>query len=120
MLCAYAFFLAVPSLSPFRTTSLSFPHLSLSRLTRFVLQMRRWSLARLLRARQRDWSPLPLTLSTTNAQLMRNYLDGEVAAHNGDGTVEGLQAARKGEASLRWRLRETEVRLLLLPFFALY
>jgi hypothetical protein len=71
--------------------------------------MRRWSLARALRARQRDWSPLPLTLSTTNAQLMRNYLDGEVAAHNGEGNVES--AGRKGEASLRWRLRQTEVRL---------
>jgi len=51
---------------------------------------------------------------------MRNYLDGEVAAHNGEGTTETMAEARKGEASLRWRLRETEVRSSFpLPFLLL-
>ncbi|GAA6019224.1 hypothetical protein JCM10207_005043 [Rhodosporidiobolus poonsookiae] len=72
-----------------------------------AVRMRRFALSRLLRQKQRDWSPLPTTLSTTNAQLMRNYLDGDVAAHNGAGTsTESMMP--KDRASLRWRMRETE------------
>ncbi|GAA5825349.1 hypothetical protein JCM11251_006946 [Rhodosporidiobolus azoricus] len=71
-----------------------------------AVRMRRFALSRLLRQKQRDWSPLPTTLSTTNAQLMRNYLDGDVRDHNGTGDV--ASAAPKDRASLRWRLRETE------------
>ncbi|BGP18207.1 hypothetical protein JCM10213_007835 [Rhodosporidiobolus nylandii] len=70
------------------------------------VRMRRYTLSRALRAKQRDWSPLPTTLSTTNRQLMRNYLDGDVAAHNGTGDI--ASAMPKDRASLRWRLRETE------------
>ncbi|GAA5985385.1 hypothetical protein JCM11641_006383 [Rhodosporidiobolus odoratus] len=71
-----------------------------------AVRMRRYTLSRSLRQKQRDWSPLPTTLSTTNAQLMRNYLDGDVADHNGTGDVPSLMS--KDRASLRWRLRETE------------
>ncbi|GAA6037414.1 hypothetical protein JCM8097_008558 [Rhodosporidiobolus ruineniae] len=71
-----------------------------------AVRMRRYTLSRLLRQRQRDWSPLPTTLSTTNRQLMANWLDGTVEAHNGAGEV--ASAVPKDVASLRWRLRETE------------
>ncbi|GAA5886623.1 hypothetical protein JCM6882_005836 [Rhodosporidiobolus microsporus] len=71
-----------------------------------AVRMRRYALSRQLRQKQRDWSPLPTTLSTTNAQLMRNYLDGDVRDHNGAGDV--ASAMPKDRASLRWRLRETE------------
>ncbi|GAA5881014.1 hypothetical protein JCM16303_004636 [Sporobolomyces ruberrimus] len=76
------------------------------------VRMRRWALAEQLRKRTRDWSPLPIT-SSTNAQLMRNYLDGDADPReingvttgngNGSGTVR-----YKESPVLRWRLREIE------------
>ncbi|GAA5872731.1 hypothetical protein JCM8547_006328 [Rhodosporidiobolus lusitaniae] len=71
-----------------------------------AVRMRRYRLSLALRQRQRDWSPLATSMTSTNAQLMRNYLDGDVVAHNGPGEVESV--ARKDQASLRWRLRGTE------------
>ncbi|GAA6064372.1 hypothetical protein JCM10212_004105 [Sporobolomyces blumeae] len=70
------------------------------------VRMRRWALSEQLRKRTRDWSPLPIT-SSTNAQLMRNYLDGD--ADERTGTTDFVPpAARKDSPVLRWRLRETE------------
>ncbi|BGP33839.1 hypothetical protein JCM10296v2_005645 [Rhodotorula toruloides] len=66
-----------------------------------AVRMRRYTLSTLLRARTRDWSPLPIT-SSTNAGLMRNYLDGEAER----GRTESM-APKEGPV-LRWRLRETE------------
>ncbi|GAA5960649.1 hypothetical protein JCM3765_005889 [Sporobolomyces pararoseus] len=65
------------------------------------VRMRRWALAEQLRKRTRDWSPLPIT-SSTNTQLMRNYLDGEVEPR------EIAQQSYKDSPVLRWRLREIE------------
>ncbi|GAA6015285.1 hypothetical protein JCM11491_000999 [Sporobolomyces phaffii] len=65
------------------------------------VRMRRWKLAEYLRKRTRDWSPLPIT-SSTNTQLMRNYLDG-------DADPREIDAQRhKDSPVLRWRLREIE------------
>lgn len=69
------------------------------------VRMRRYALATALKARSRDWSPLPIT-SSTNSGLMRNYLDGD--ADDRDRT-ESMQP--KEGPVLRWRLRETEVSL---------
>ncbi|BGP26240.1 hypothetical protein Rt10032_c10g4275 [Rhodotorula toruloides] len=66
-----------------------------------AVRMRRYTLSTQLRARTRDWSPLPIT-SSTNAGLMRNYLDGEAER----GRTESM-APKEGPV-LRWRLRETE------------
>lgn len=66
------------------------------------VRMRRYALATALKARSRDWSPLPIT-SSTNSGLMRNYLDGD--ADDRDRT-ESMQP--KEGPVLRWRLRETE------------
>ncbi|GAA5900450.1 hypothetical protein JCM5296_001550 [Sporobolomyces johnsonii] len=66
-----------------------------------AVRMRRWTLSEELRKRTRDWSPLPIT-SSTNAGLMRNYLDGDAAAPN------VASQAPKDRPVLRWRLRETE------------
>ncbi|KAK4330068.1 hypothetical protein RTBOTA2_005408 [Rhodotorula toruloides] len=66
-----------------------------------AVRMRRYTLSTLLRARTRDWSPLPIT-SSTNAGLMRNYLDGEAER----GRTESMMP--KEGPVLRWRLRETE------------
>lgn len=86
------------------------------------VRMRRWALAEQLRKRTRDWSPLPIT-SSTNAQLMRNYLDGDAdertgidgqpmigvaTANAGAGTLSQSTTRRKDSPVLRWRLRETE------------
>ncbi|GAA5914022.1 uncharacterized protein JCM6883_007123 [Sporobolomyces salmoneus] len=65
------------------------------------VRMRRWALAEQLRKRTRDWSPLPIT-SSTNTQLMRNYLDGEADPR------EVAQQVYKESPVLRWRLREVE------------
>lgn len=62
--------------------------------------MRRWKLSEQLRKRTRDWSPLPIT-SSTNTQLMRNYLDG-------DADEREVQQPRDMPV-MRWRLREIEV-----------
>ncbi|GAA5940502.1 uncharacterized protein JCM15063_002354 [Sporobolomyces koalae] len=63
------------------------------------VRMRRWALAEELRKRTRDWSPLPIT-SSTNTQLMRNYLDGD---------ADPREVERpKDSPVLRWRLREVE------------
>ena len=73
--------------------------------------MRRWKLSEQLRKRTRDWSPLPIT-SSTNTQLMRNYLDGEADQRE-------VQQSRDMPV-MRWRLREIEVKkkqkLSLSPF----
>ncbi|GAA6056839.1 hypothetical protein JCM3770_003595 [Rhodotorula araucariae] len=66
-----------------------------------AVRMRRYTLARALRARTRDWSPLALT-SSTNAQLMRNYLDGDADRGRTD------SMAPKDGPVMRWRMRETE------------
>ncbi|CEQ40104.1 SPOSA6832_01695 [Sporobolomyces salmonicolor] len=66
-----------------------------------AVRMRRWTLSEELRKRTRDWSPLPM-LSSTNAGLMRNYLDGDATAPN------VASQAPKDRPVLRWRLRETE------------
>ena len=71
--------------------------------------MRRWALAEQLRKRTRDWSPLPIT-SSTNTQLMRNYLDGEVEPR------EIAHQSYKDAPVLRWRLREIEVSLTIFSF----
>jgi hypothetical protein len=76
----------------------------------FLLQMRRWALAEHLRKRTRDWSPLPIT-SSTSTQLMRNYLDG---------TADPRETSQKDSPVLRWRLREIEVSSRLAPFFILH
>lgn len=65
------------------------------------VRMRRWALAEQLRKRTRDWSPLPIT-SSTNSQLMRNYLDGEADPR------ETARQSYKESPVLRWRLREIE------------
>ncbi|GAA5999282.1 uncharacterized protein JCM10292_001727 [Rhodotorula paludigena] len=65
------------------------------------VRMRRYALARALKLRTRDWSPLPLT-SSTNAGLMRNYLDGDAER----GRTESM-APKEGPV-LRWRMRQTE------------
>ena len=65
--------------------------------------MRRYTLARALKTRTRDWSPLALT--STNAGLMRNYLDGDAEPRTGMDSVPV-----KDGPVMRWRMRETEVR----------
>lgn len=69
------------------------------------VRMRRYNLARALKARTRDWSPLPIT-SSTNSGLMRNYLDGDASDRD---RTESMPS--KEGPVMRWRLRETEVRL---------
>ncbi|GAA5841290.1 hypothetical protein JCM3766R1_005017 [Sporobolomyces carnicolor] len=66
------------------------------------IRMRRWALAEHLRKRTRDWSPLPIT-SSTNTELMRNYLDGDA-----DPREVAAQQGHKDRPVLRWRLREIE------------
>lgn len=75
--------------------------------------MRRYALARALKLRTRDWSPLPLT-SSTNAGLMRNYLDGDAER----GRTESM-APKEGPV-LRWRMRQTEVRERLVGTLSLH
>ncbi|KWU41821.1 hypothetical protein RHOSPDRAFT_13342, partial [Rhodotorula sp. JG-1b] len=66
------------------------------------VRMRRYNLARALKARTRDWSPLPIT-SSTNSGLMRNYLDGDASDRD---RTESMPP--KEGPVMRWRLRETE------------
>ncbi|GAA5903133.1 hypothetical protein JCM8208_000460 [Rhodotorula glutinis] len=66
-----------------------------------AVRMRRYTLARALKTRTRDWSPLALT--STNAGLMRNYLDGDAEPTLGMDSVPV-----KDGPVMRWRMRETE------------
>ncbi|GAA5977633.1 hypothetical protein JCM10908_005043 [Rhodotorula pacifica] len=66
------------------------------------VRMRRYTLAKALKARTRDWSPLPIT-SSTNSGLMRNYLDGDASDRD---RTESMPP--KEGPVMRWRLRETE------------
>ncbi|KPV71689.1 uncharacterized protein RHOBADRAFT_47646 [Rhodotorula graminis WP1] len=66
-----------------------------------AVRMRRYTLARALKTRTRDWSPLALT--STNAGLMRNYLDGDAEPREGMDSVPV-----KDGPVMRWRMRETE------------
>ncbi|GAA5847960.1 hypothetical protein JCM9279_003511 [Rhodotorula babjevae] len=66
-----------------------------------AVRMRRYTLARALKTRTRDWSPLALT--STNAGLMRNYLDGDAEPRTGMDSVPV-----KDGPVMRWRMRETE------------
>ncbi|ORY76874.1 hypothetical protein BCR35DRAFT_305623 [Leucosporidium creatinivorum] len=74
-----------------------------------AVRMRRWALARDLRARSRDWSPLPITTST-NAALLDNAGLNAGQHFFGQPDQEALAARVRGkdQPTLRWRMRGTE------------
>ncbi|KAK4046699.1 hypothetical protein OIV83_005902 [Microbotryomycetes sp. JL201] len=74
-----------------------------------VNAMRRWALARALRNRTRDWSPLPITTSTNLALLDNAGLNaGHHFLGQTDPTTLAERVRNKDVATLRWRMRATE------------
>lgn len=71
--------------------------------------MRRWALARALRTRSRDWSPLPIT--SNNSALIDNAGLNAAEHFFGQPDRETLAARVRGkdQPTLRWRMREVEV-----------
>ncbi|SCV73917.1 BQ2448_6347 [Microbotryum intermedium] len=72
-----------------------------------AVRMRRWALARALRLRSRDWSPLPTTTST-NAQLLNNAQLQALGEEREDAQITMERMRGKDQPTLRWRMRETE------------
>lgn len=74
--------------------------------------MRRWALARQLRQRTRDWSPLPITTSSTNNALLNNAGLNAGLHFFGQPDEEALAERTRGkdQPTLRWRMRGIEVR----------
>ncbi|SDA01423.1 BZ3500_MvSof-1268-A1-R1_Chr10-1g02651 [Microbotryum saponariae] len=73
-----------------------------------AVRMRRWALARALRLRSRDWSPLPTTTST-NAQLLNNAQLQGLGEEREDVQMTTERTRGKDQPTLRWKMRETEV-----------
>ncbi|KAK4048168.1 hypothetical protein OIO90_005932 [Microbotryomycetes sp. JL221] len=74
-----------------------------------AVRMRRWSLAKALRNRSRDWSPLPITTSTNLALLDNAGLNaGHHFLGETDPAVVADRVRAKDVATLRWRMRMTE------------
>ncbi|KDE05289.1 hypothetical protein MVLG_04321 [Microbotryum lychnidis-dioicae p1A1 Lamole] len=72
-----------------------------------AVRMRRWALARALRLRSRDWSPLPTTTST-NAQLLNNAQLQGLGEEREDAQMTTDRTRGKDQPTLRWRMMETE------------
>lgn len=70
--------------------------------------MKRWSLAKQLRALSRDWTILPTTTSSTDRAVLGNLFDHPPDAQAAAAASEREALARRSEPSLRWRMRETE------------
>ncbi|KAM0790162.1 hypothetical protein ACM66B_005481 [Microbotryomycetes sp. NB124-2] len=74
-----------------------------------AVRMRRWTLAKALRNRTRDWSPLPITTSTNLALLDNAGLNaGHHFLGQSDQNALADRVRNKDVATLRWRMRETE------------
>lgn len=82
-----------------------------------AVRMKRWALARALRTRSRDWSPLLVMPSSTNQALMSNAglaFDTEFQARaqaeveNAANTGADNAIRKQTGPTLRWRMRDTE------------